>query len=131
MKATTNAKEEKINVCHEWIYACAAANIPLLKSDNPSLREFFTTRVQNGGAIPGSSQLRDQYLFDVYLVEKEELKQKLSGKKVALLTDELSDDEGRYVMDVLAVILDFDELSPHGNTCAYLLDTHFLKSSKS
>jgi hypothetical protein len=45
------------------------------------------------------------------------------------LTDELSDDEGRYVMDVLAVILDFDELSPHGNTCAYLLDTHFLTST--
>jgi hypothetical protein len=129
LKATTNAKEEKIKVCHEWIYACAAANIPLLKSDNPSLREFLTTRVQNGGAIPGSSQLRDQYLFYVYLVEKEELKQKLSGKKVALLTDELSDDEGRYVMDVLAVILDFDELSPHGNTCAYLLDTHFLTST--
>lgn len=81
-------------------HACAAANIPLLKSDNPSLREFLITRVQNGGAIPGSSQLRDLYRIDVYLVEKEELKQKLSGKKLALLTDELSDDEGRYVMDV-------------------------------
>ena len=46
-----------------------------------------------------------------------------------MLNDELSDDEGRYVIDVLAVILDFHELSPHGDTCAYLLDTHFLSST--
>lgn len=129
LKFSNNAKAEKIKVCQEWIYACTAANIPLLKSDNAYLREFLTTRVKNGGAIPGSSQLRDEYLLDVYVVEKEELKQKFNGKKVAILTDELSDDEGRYVMDVLAVILDFDELSPHGNTCAYLLDTHFLTST--
>ena len=129
LKFTNNAKAEKIKVCQQWIYVCAAANIPLLKSDNPSLREFLTTRVKNGGTIPGSSQLRDEYVFDVYVVQKEELKQKISGKKVAILTDELSDDEGRYVTDVLAVILDFDELSPHGNTCAYLLDTHILTST--
>ena len=129
LKFSNNAKAEKIKVCQEWIYACTAANIPLLKSDNAYLREFLTTRVKNDGAIPGSSQLRDEYLLDVYVVEKEELKQKFNGKKVAILTDELSDDEGRYVMDVLAVILDFDELSPHGNTCAYLLDTHFLTST--
>ena len=115
----------KFRFCQEWIRACAAANIPLLKSDNPSLQQFLNTRVKNGGAIPGSSQLRDEYLFDVYLVEKEKLK-KLKGKKVAILTDELSDDEGRYVLDVLVVILDFDDLSPHGNTVAYLLDTDFL-----
>lgn len=30
---------------------------------------------------------------------------------------------------MLAVILDFDELSPHGNTCAYLLDMHLLTST--
>ena len=125
-KCSTNVNMEKVQVCQEWIRACTAANIPLLKSDNPSLREFLKTRVKNGGAIPGSSQLRDEYLFDVYLVEKEELKKKLKGKKVAILTDELSDDEGRYVLDVLVVILDFDELSPHGNTVAYLLDTDFL-----
>ena len=129
LKFSNKAKAEKIKVCQEWLYACTAANIPLLKSDNPSLQEFLTRRVKNGGSIPGSSQIRDEYLYDVYLVEKEDLKQKCQGKKVAMLNDELSDDEGRYVIDVLAVILDFHELSPHGDTCAYLLDTHFLSST--
>ena len=74
------------------------------------MREFLKTRVSNGGAIPKWSQLRDYYLFDVYQVEREVMKEKVKGKKVALIVDELSDDEGRYVLDVMAVFLDFDEL---------------------
>ena len=38
------------------------------------------------------------------------------------MVDELSDDEGRYVLDIMVVILDFDELSLSGNTVAYLLE---------
>ena len=34
-----------------------------------------------------------------------------------------------YVFDILAVFLDFDDLSPNGNTVAYLLDTHFLTAT--
>ena len=30
------------------------------------------------------------------------------------------------MLDVMVVILNFDELSSFGNTMAYLLDTHFL-----
>lgn len=30
------------------------------------------------------------------------------------------------MLDVMVVILNFDELSSSGNTMAYLLDTHFL-----
>ena len=41
----------------------------------------------------------------------------------------LSDDEGRYVVDVMAVLLDFDELSPNGISVVYLLDTHFLNTT--
>ena len=37
--------------------------------------------------------------------------------------------EGRYFLDIMAVCLDFDELSPNGNSVAYLLDT-FLKCNK-
>ncbi len=65
LKCSTSAKAEKVQVCHEWIRACTAASIPLLKSDSPSVREFLKTRVKNVGAIPGSSQLRNEYLFDV------------------------------------------------------------------
>ena len=43
--------------------------------------------------------------------------------------DELSDDEGWYVLDVMAVFLNFDELSPNGNSVAYLLDSHFLNAT--
>lgn len=59
------------------------------------------------------------------------IKQKeiIKNKKVALIVDELSKDEGRYVLDVMAVLLDFDELSPNGNSVAYLLDTHFLNAT--
>lgn len=50
----------------------------------------------------------------------------VKDQRVALIVDELSDDEGRCVLDVMAVFLDFDEVSPNGNTVAYLLDSHFL-----
>jgi len=40
------------------------------------------------------------------------LKEIIKNKKEALIVDELSDDEGRYVLDVMAVLLDFNELSP-------------------
>ena len=52
----------------------------------------------------------------------------VKGKNVALIVDELS-DEGRYVLDIMAVLLDFDELSPCGNSMAYLLDSHFLSAT--
>ena len=108
---------------------CTAANIPLHKSDNPLMREFLQSRVVNGGAIPKCSQLRDYYLFDVYQAEKADLKEIIKNKRLALIADELSDDEGRYVLDVMAVCLDFDELSFNGNSVAYLLDTHFLTAT--
>ncbi|KAK3740849.1 hypothetical protein QZH41_008815, partial [Actinostola sp. cb2023] len=50
----------------------------------------------------------------------------IKNKQVALIVDELSDTEGRCVLDVMAVLLDFDELSPNGNSVAYLLDSAFL-----
>lgn len=105
------------------------ANIPLHKSDNTEMRKFLQSRVINGGTIPKCSQLRDYYLFDVYEVEKADLKERIRGKNVALIVDELSDDEGRYVLDIMAVILDFDHLSPSGRSVAYLLDTHFLSET--
>ncbi|XP_068756552.1 CGG triplet repeat-binding protein 1-like [Montipora capricornis] len=124
-KCKTPAHEEKVKVCHEWIRACAAANIPLNKSENPVMREFVLSRVVNGGAIPKGTQLRD-HLLDVYELEKEELKQKIKEANVAIMVDELCDDNGRCVIDVMATILDFDELSPSNGNIAYLLDTHFV-----
>ena len=129
MNCKTVAQVEKVRICHEWIKVCTAANIPLHKSDNPLMREFLQSRVVNGGAIPKCSQLRDYYLFDVYQTKRANLKEIIKNKKVALIVDELSKDEGRYVLDVMAVLLDFNELSPNGNSVAYLLDTHFLNAT--
>lgn len=47
-------------------------------------------------------------------------KEIIKNKRLELIVDELSDDEG------WAVFLDLDELSPNGNSVAYLLDTHIL-----
>ena len=129
LNCNTPAKEEKIKICQEWIRVCTAADIALNKSNNFYVREFLKSRVSNGGAIPRCSQLRDYYFFDVYQIERAEMKEKVKDKRVALMVDELSDDEGRYVLDVMVVLLDFDELSPKGKTIAYLLDSHFLSST--
>lgn len=127
-KCSNSAQEERIKVCHDWIKVCTATNIPLGKSDHPVLREFLKSRVVNGGAIPKRTQLRE-YLFDVYECEKQELKDKISKKNVAVMVDELSDDDGRYVLDIMVTLLDFDELSPSGKNVAYLIDTHFLRET--
>lgn len=129
MNCKTVAQVDKNRICHEWIKMCTTANIPLHKSDNYLMREFLQSRVVNGGATPKCSQLRDYYLFDVYQTKRANLKEIIKNKKVALIVDELSKDEGRYVLDVMAVLLDFDELSPNGNFVAYLLDTHFLNAT--
>jgi hypothetical protein len=125
-ECNTKAKAAKIKVCHDIIKVFTSANIPLHKIDNPVMRKFLKTNVSNGGAIPKSSQLRDYYLFDLYEVERVQLKDMIQDKKVALIADELCDSEGRYVLDVMAVCLGFNELSPNGNCIAYLLDSHYL-----
>ena len=75
-KCKTPAYEDKVKACHEWIRACSAANIPLNKSENPTMCEFLLSHVVNGYTIPNGTQLRD-HLLDAYELEKEELKQKI------------------------------------------------------
>ena len=93
LNCKTSAQIEKVKICQEWIRICAASNIPFHKSDNPLMRKFLQTRVSNGGAIPKSSQLRDYYLFDVFQTERAALKELVMNKQVALIVDELSDDD--------------------------------------
>ena len=51
-----------------WVdKACAAANIPLNKSENPTMREFLLSLVVNGGTIPKGTQLRDNLLDGYYM----------------------------------------------------------------
>uniref|UniRef100_A0A8C2DU57 CGG triplet repeat-binding protein 1 n=1 Tax=Cyprinus carpio TaxID=7962 RepID=A0A8C2DU57_CYPCA len=71
------ASSERIKVSY---FKCASVNIPLSKSDHPVLRKFLKEKVVNGGAIPGSHQLQEKYLGDVYLQEKETLKTNLTKR---------------------------------------------------
>ena len=43
------------------------------------------------------------------------LKKIVKDRNLALIVDELGADEGRDVLDIMAVLLDLDELSPQGN----------------
>ncbi|CAH3177258.1 unnamed protein product [Porites evermanni] len=88
---------------------------------------WITTQI-NCGAIPKGTQLQD-HLLDVYELEKEKLKQKIKEAKlgnVAIMVDELGNDNGHCVIDIMATILDFDKLSPSGRNIADGLDTHFV-----
>jgi len=102
---------------------CTAANIPLNKSDHPAVRQFLTTRVKSGGAIPGTHQLQEAYLLDHFDHEKKKLKDFLRDKKLAIIFDEMSDDEGRFVLNILAAPLARNE---DGQVLTYLLGAEFL-----
>ena len=108
---------------HEWVRACTASNIPLSKSDHPAIRTFLHERVKNGGAIPGAHQLQEAYLQDVYVVERQKLKEYVAHKKIAVIFDEMSDDEGRFVLNILfAPLITNNE----GKIVSFLAETVFL-----
>lgn len=79
--------------------------------------------MRNGGAIPGGKQLQDMYLQDVYAIEHQKFKDMIQGKKVALIFDEMSDDEGRFALNILVSPI---ELDSNGCLPSYLADTIFL-----
>src|ERR1700733_14127477 len=105
---------------------CTSANIPLGKTDDPAVRDFLTSEVRKGGAIPGSHQLRDCSLPDVYNAEKMKLKELLKNKKIAVIFDEMSDVEGRFVLNILFAPL---EKNVDGRVVPYLAQTEFLNST--
>lgn len=79
-----------------------SANIPLYKTDNHAVRDFLRSRVENGSAIPGSDQLTNLYLPDLFDSEQQKLKSVFANAPaVAIITDETSDDNGRFVLNVL------------------------------
>uniref|UniRef100_A0A8C3SQ01 Uncharacterized protein n=1 Tax=Chelydra serpentina TaxID=8475 RepID=A0A8C3SQ01_CHESE len=110
LKNKTPAKKECVDVT--WVKTLASANIPLSKTDHPLVREFLDSRVLNGGAIHGRTQLTETYLSEVYPKGKENLKLKLKDKKITVLFDKCC-DEARSVLNVLFAPLQPD-CSGHG-----------------
>lgn len=70
---------------------CAEANIPLAKTDCPSVRNFLLKHVINGGTIPKQSELGGKYLSEVYNDEVRVVKAKIAGRPVAVIFDEIPD----------------------------------------
>ena len=102
-----------MKVCHEWIKACAAANMPLNKSEILQRVNFdLLSCVVNCGAIPEGTQLRG-CLLDVYELEKEKLKQKIKEANVALMVDELGNDNGHCVIDNSGLQQAFSQWQKH------------------
>lgn len=82
--------------------------------------------MKNGGAIPGSHQLQDCHLRDVYQLEKAKLKQQLIDANIAVIFDEMSDDEGRFVLNILFAPL---VKNHEGKVVSYLAATEFSKTT--
>lgn len=104
---------------------CAEANIPLAKTDFPSVRNFLLKHVINGGSIPKQSQLTEKYLSEVYIDEVRVVKAKLAEQPVAVIFDEIPDPQGRCVLNILVAPLCVDD---NGKLHSYLADTIFLKT---
>ncbi|XP_029462051.1 CGG triplet repeat-binding protein 1 [Rhinatrema bivittatum] len=102
------AEKERVDICKAWVKTLAGANIPLSKIEHPLVREFLNSRVRNGGAIPGRTQLTETYLPEVYHEEKEKLQLMLKDQKVAIIFDETCDDDARSVLNVLFAPLEPD-----------------------
>uniref|UniRef100_A0A8C4YJK5 ubiquitinyl hydrolase 1 n=1 Tax=Gopherus evgoodei TaxID=1825980 RepID=A0A8C4YJK5_9SAUR len=123
LKYETPAERERVEICTAWVKTLAGANIPLSKTDHPLVGEFLDIRVQNGGAIPGRTQLTETYVPEVYLKEKENLKLKLKDKKITVIFVECCHDEARSILNVL-----FAPLQPDccGHINSLLVVTVFL-----
>ena len=123
---STDHAQQKISICQEWVKVCVACNIPLSKTDHPVMRAFLDKHVKNGGAIKRTHTLQETYVPDLYHVEKNKLKDHLKEKPLCVIFDELSDCEGRYVLNVLLAPLELDD---SGRVLAYLADTIFLEKT--
>ena len=97
MVSATNKKSELIS---DLITIFAVADIPLQKVD--ALRPFLRKHVNNGGSIPGSSQLRETYLPRLL----PEIESAVTGivhdaDSLSVILDEMTDNTDRIVLDIL------------------------------
>lgn len=90
----------------ELCEAFICADIPLNKVNNPKLRAFLEKHT--GKPIPDSSTLRKNYVSRCYQRTMQEIRQKVSGKKIWVCMDESTDSLGRYVANVVVGTMEED-----------------------
>jgi len=93
----TSYQKNSFNV--DLCKAFVAANIPLNKLSNPILRQFLGTYIKN--PIPDQTTLRKFYVDDIYNETMENIRSKLSSKRIWVSIDETTDVEGRYIANVI------------------------------
>ena len=100
----TESQREKQSTLIGLTEAFASANIPLYALGNLRLKTFLEANLKTCGAIPEPSNLRRNYLKKAFEVHFDSLKKKLKDvKATAIVCDETTDVEDRYVLNVLAV----------------------------
>ena len=116
MNSASVAATEKQEVCREWVEMLVLANIPLSKTNHQKVQKFSQRRVKNGVAVPGAFQLQQHYLPIVYDCHLQYLRDYLVRKNIAVITDEMTDDAGCYVLTVLISTVERKWESDH-KTC--------------
>ncbi|XP_063231072.1 uncharacterized protein LOC134535762 isoform X1 [Bacillus rossius redtenbacheri] len=125
-KKESLSAERKI-VSQDLVKACVSANIPLTKLDNSEFRSFLNKHVVNGGSIPSHSQLRKEHLPALHAEYQGKLMTELEGKQIAIVTDETTDVEMRYVLNIIFIPLNVHE----GKLQPFLVDTVMLEKTNS
>uniref|UniRef100_H3A4K1 HAT C-terminal dimerisation domain-containing protein n=1 Tax=Latimeria chalumnae TaxID=7897 RepID=H3A4K1_LATCH len=81
------------------------ANLPLKTLDNVTLKKYLECNLRKVGLIPSSSHLRQFDLPRVFENHVTEMKEKLKTcNGISIVTDETTDAEDRYVLNILGVL---------------------------
>uniref|UniRef100_H3ANI0 HAT C-terminal dimerisation domain-containing protein n=1 Tax=Latimeria chalumnae TaxID=7897 RepID=H3ANI0_LATCH len=89
--------------------AFCAANVPLKTLDNVNLKKYLEGNLKNVGIIPSSSHLWQFYLPRIFENHVTEMKEKLKTcNRISIVTDETTDAEDRYVLNILGVLSELE-----------------------
>lgn len=120
----TDAASIRYKTVTDLVRTLAAVDIPIQKVDSKPMRHFLRNSVINGGAIPKSTQIRKEYLPELYEQEKSSVKSKLMGHMITIQADETTDAQDRPIMNILGASL--EALDDNGHLVYFLLDTVIL-----
>jgi hypothetical protein len=106
------AKEQRDAVTRDFLDMMVKANIPLEKADHPAVRQFLSTHVNGGGAIPMANCLRVAHLPSLIDEHDAKLHRRLNQNTfICVIADETTDLQNRPVLNILfQVLLSLDEL---------------------
>ena len=79
-----------------------STNRPFNVIDHSATREFLKTHVNGRGSLV-SSQALYPYLDDIYQNERNNLEQKIAGKKIVVIFDETADDQGNRICNIFSL----------------------------